>query len=199
MEFLLNELTHATFWVAVALILFLGVLVYAGAHKMIAKGLDERADKIKQEIDEASKLREEAQALLANYQRKKADAEKEAAEIVEQAKKEAELLRTTTALCGLRAPERLYTMPIPARIAQTPESAFTSRKMSRSKARYLVDIASAAASGSKLRPLVFLFANSKASLRISASGSLNSSSNNVQAQASVRAMTSVSTSRLTLA
>ena len=58
-----------------------------------------------------------------------------------------ELLRTTTALCGLRAPERLYTMPIPARIAQTPESAFTSRKMSRSKARYLVDIASAAASG----------------------------------------------------
>ena len=59
---------------------------------MVAKALDDRADAIKNELEDAQRLREEAQALLAEYQRKQRDAEKEAESIVEQAKAEAESL-----------------------------------------------------------------------------------------------------------
>lgn len=82
----------AEFWVAVAFVIFLGVLVYFGAHKMILNALDERSARIKAELDEARRLREEAQALLAEYQRKKGDAEREAAGILAGAKAEAERL-----------------------------------------------------------------------------------------------------------
>ena len=59
---------------------------------MIAKALDERAAKIRNELDEAQRLREEAQQLLAEYQSKRKEAEKEAADIVAAAKREADLL-----------------------------------------------------------------------------------------------------------
>jgi vacuolar-type H+-ATPase subunit H len=82
----------ATFWALVALIIFLGIVVYMKVPGMIAKSLDDRADKISNELEEARKLREEAQALLAEYQKKRKEAEKEAAEIVEAAKREAETI-----------------------------------------------------------------------------------------------------------
>ena len=85
-------LATAEFWVAVAFAIFVGVLIYLGAHKLIIDALDERAAKIKAELDEARRLREEAQSLLAEYERKKDDAAREAAGIIEGAKQEAERL-----------------------------------------------------------------------------------------------------------
>lgn len=93
MEFLINELSHATFWVAVAFFLFMGGVAYLGAFKMVGKILDDRADGIRKELDDARTLREDAQALLASYERKQKEAEKEAEEIITQAKHEADRLQ----------------------------------------------------------------------------------------------------------
>lgn len=79
----------ATFWSLVGLILFLGLLVYLKVPGMITRALDDRADKIRNELDEARRLREEAQQLLAEYQRKRKDAEKEASELIAAAEHEA--------------------------------------------------------------------------------------------------------------
>ncbi len=83
---------EAEFWVAVAFVLFIGVLGYFQVHKLIVKGVDDRRDRIKAELDEARVLKEEAQALLMQYQEKKQAAEQEAAAIVAGAKAEAERL-----------------------------------------------------------------------------------------------------------
>jgi F-type H+-transporting ATPase subunit b len=80
----------AEFWVAVAFVAFLGVLVYFGAHKMMVNYIDQRRDRIKAELDEALRLKEEAQALLAQYQRKQREAVEEAAAIIAGATAEAE-------------------------------------------------------------------------------------------------------------
>ncbi len=79
----------ATFWALVGLVIFLGIVVYLKVPGMIAKSLDERAAKISKELDEARTLREEAQALLAEYHRKRKEAEKEASDIVAAAGREA--------------------------------------------------------------------------------------------------------------
>jgi len=83
-----------TFWALVALVLFLLLIAYMGVPRLIGSALDKRADGIRNELDEARRLREEAQALLAEYQRKAREAEAEAEEIVEQAKREADALGT---------------------------------------------------------------------------------------------------------
>ena len=80
----------ATFWAFISLILFLALLVYVKVPEMVAKALDERADRIRRELEDARVLREEAQQLLAEYQRKRHEAEKEAAELVSAAQREAE-------------------------------------------------------------------------------------------------------------
>lgn len=82
----------ATFWAFVALIIFLGIVFYMKVPGMISKSLDERANKIRNELDEARRLREEAQQLLAEYQRKRKEAEQEAGDIVAAAKREADQL-----------------------------------------------------------------------------------------------------------
>jgi F-type H+-transporting ATPase subunit b len=79
----------AEFWVAVAFVVFLGGLIYLGVHEMALKYIDQRRDKIKAELDEARRLKEEAQALLAQYQRKQREAEQEAAAILAGATAEA--------------------------------------------------------------------------------------------------------------
>src|SRR5260221_12637056 len=84
------ELLHdPEFWVLVAFGIALGGLARK-AGPVIAKALDDRAVKIKAELDEAHKLREEAQRMLAEYQRKQRDALKEAEEIIAHARVEAE-------------------------------------------------------------------------------------------------------------
>jgi F-type H+-transporting ATPase subunit b len=80
----------AEFWVAIAFVLFIGVLGYFGVHKLILSSVDQRRDRIKADLDEARRLKEEAQALLAEYQHKQSEAEQEAAAIVAGAKAEAE-------------------------------------------------------------------------------------------------------------
>lgn len=81
---------EAETWVAIAFVVFVGGLGYIGVHKMLAKSLDDRAARIKAELDEARKLRDEAAGLLAEYQRKRQEAEGEAQEIIAGAKAEAE-------------------------------------------------------------------------------------------------------------
>lgn len=79
----------ATAWAFIALIVFLGGVLYLKVPGMITKALDDRSNKVRDDLEEARKLREEAQALLAEFQAKRKEAEKEAAEIVAGAKHEA--------------------------------------------------------------------------------------------------------------
>jgi F-type H+-transporting ATPase subunit b len=83
---------EAEAWVAVAFVLFLGILVYVGAHRRVIDGIDQRQARIKAELGEARRLREEAQALLVEYQRKRHDADREAEAIIATANAEAERL-----------------------------------------------------------------------------------------------------------
>jgi F-type H+-transporting ATPase subunit b len=80
------------FWVLLAFVIFTGVLVRFGVPKMALSALDERSARIKQALDEAQRLRSEAQAVLAQYQKKRAEAEKEAQAIIVSARVEAERL-----------------------------------------------------------------------------------------------------------
>jgi F-type H+-transporting ATPase subunit b len=84
------------FWVLISFILFIGLLVYLKVPAKVATMLDERAARIAKELDEARRLREEAQGLLAEYQRKRRDAEKEAEAIIAQAREEAEVFAVET-------------------------------------------------------------------------------------------------------
>ena len=79
-------------WVALAFVAFVAGLGYIGVHRIVAKSLDERSARIKAELDEARKLKDEAAQLLADYQRKRQQAESEAQEIISGAKAEAERL-----------------------------------------------------------------------------------------------------------
>jgi F-type H+-transporting ATPase subunit b len=92
MDFLLEP----EFWVAVSFFLFCGVVVYFGAHKKIASALDARAATIKKELEDARRLREEAEAVLADYKRKQGDAVKEVQSIIDLASKEAEIMAAET-------------------------------------------------------------------------------------------------------
>ena len=84
------------FWVAISFFIFVGVLLYLGVHKKLAAALDARAATIAKELDEAKRLREEAEKVLADYKRKQCDAVKEAEAIVSLAAKEAEILAAET-------------------------------------------------------------------------------------------------------
>ena len=81
-----------TFWVAVAFVILLGIAFYFKVHKALIGKLDERAARIKAQLDEAQTLREEAQKTLADYQRKQRDAT-ETERIIEHAKEESQRLR----------------------------------------------------------------------------------------------------------
>ncbi|HUG61939.1 MAG TPA: ATP F0F1 synthase subunit B [Methylomirabilota bacterium] len=78
-----------TFWTFIGLVVFLFLLGYLGVFGKVTVLLDGRATRIARELEEARRLREEAQALLAEYQKKRLAAEKEAEEIIETAKGEA--------------------------------------------------------------------------------------------------------------
>jgi len=81
---------EAEFWVAVAFVILMGVFGWFGIHRTILKALDHRSERIKQELDDARRLRDEAASLLADYKARHAAAEREAAEIITSAKEEAE-------------------------------------------------------------------------------------------------------------
>ena len=83
---------NAEFFVLLGFLAFLCLLYYLGVHRMIAKGLDARGEAIAEELRQASKLRDEATALLASFARKKVEAEAQAAAIVAEARAQAEQL-----------------------------------------------------------------------------------------------------------
>ncbi len=86
----------ATFWAFIAFLLFFAVIFWLKVPGKIGSSLDARAKKIENELEEARRLRDEAQSLLAEYQRKRREAEQEADDIVADAKAEAERLTAET-------------------------------------------------------------------------------------------------------
>lgn len=83
-------------WVAVAFAVFIGILVYVKVPKKVTDALDSKRDEIAKELDDARELREEAQALLAGYQRQQAEAQDQADAIVAQAEADAKALAAAT-------------------------------------------------------------------------------------------------------
>jgi len=89
-------LNDPVFWTGVAFAAFVAILLYVKLPSVIGKFLDDRADSIRSELEEARNLREQAQSVLAEYERKQRQAEKEAENIIIQAKVEAERLAEDT-------------------------------------------------------------------------------------------------------
>ena len=118
-------------WVAVAFVIFIGVILYVGAHKKMIDALDHRSARIKAELDDARRLRDEAAKLLADYQKKQREAEKEAEAIVADAKAEAE---------RVAAESRAKVEEFVARRTKLAES-----KIGQAEAQALADVRAAAA------------------------------------------------------
>jgi F-type H+-transporting ATPase subunit b len=112
----------AEFWAIVALILFVGVVLYIRVPRMLNTALDGQIKKIASELDEASRLRTEARALLDSYAGKRQQAETEAASIVTAAREEADRLakEAATALETLIARR---TKAVEEKIAQAEQQA----------------------------------------------------------------------------
>lgn len=85
------SLGNTNFIVTLGFLLFIAVLIYFKVPGMLAGMLDKRAEGIQDELDEARKLREEAQSLLASYERKQREVQDQADRIVAHARQEAEL------------------------------------------------------------------------------------------------------------
>jgi F-type H+-transporting ATPase subunit b len=77
-------------WVAIAFVILLALFAWLGIHRTVLTALDHRAQRIKAELDDARRLKDEAAKLLADYQARRASAEREAQEIVTNARAEAE-------------------------------------------------------------------------------------------------------------
>jgi F-type H+-transporting ATPase subunit b len=84
--------TWATIWATISLVIFIGIVIYFGVPKLITKMLDDRIAQIEEDLVQAKRLREEAEALLVDYERKRASAEGEAEGIITAAKEEAKRL-----------------------------------------------------------------------------------------------------------
>ena len=89
MELLLD----AHFWVGAAFVVFMGILVWAGVHKIAWKALGDAGAKVQAQLDEAEALRREAQDLLSQVRQQKESSERMAAEILARAQEEAERLQ----------------------------------------------------------------------------------------------------------
>ncbi|MFQ5623482.1 MAG: ATP F0F1 synthase subunit B [Paracoccaceae bacterium] len=84
------SLNNTNVVVSIAFIIFIGVLIYFGVHKKVSRLLDDRANNIRSELDEAQALRDEARALLASYERKQGEVNAQSEAIKEQARRDAE-------------------------------------------------------------------------------------------------------------
>ena len=82
--------TQPEFWVAIAFVILMAVFAWLGVHRTVLTALDHRAQRIKAELDDARRLKDEAAKLLADYQARRASAEREAQEIITNARAEAE-------------------------------------------------------------------------------------------------------------
>ena len=84
------DLDNTNFVVTLGFVIFVGILLYYQIPSTVLSMLDKRAEGVKADLAEARELREEAQTLLASYERKQKDVQAEADRIVENAKSEAE-------------------------------------------------------------------------------------------------------------
>jgi F-type H+-transporting ATPase subunit b len=112
----------ATFWATAALVLFIALMLYLKVPKLVAGQLDNQIKKIEVELAEAERLRAEAKALLEEYARKRADAEKEAEGIVAAAREEAFRL-TAEAGAALETLIARRTKAVEDKIAQAEQQA----------------------------------------------------------------------------
>jgi F-type H+-transporting ATPase subunit b len=119
------------FWVAVAFVILMIVFAYIGVHRTVLTALDHRRDRIKGELDEAGRLKDEAAKLLADYKARGASAEREAQEIIAAAKAEAE---------RIAAEAKTKMEDFVARRTKTAES-----KIALAEAQAIADVRSAAA------------------------------------------------------
>jgi F-type H+-transporting ATPase subunit b len=88
----LYALDNAELWVAIGLVIFFGILVFAGVPKLVAGHLDAKGAQIQSELDEAQRLRVEAEALLAQIRKEKAEAEAQAREMLAAAEADARIM-----------------------------------------------------------------------------------------------------------
>jgi F-type H+-transporting ATPase subunit b len=119
------------FWVAVAFVILMGVFGYFGIHRTVLTALDHRSARIKAELDDARRLKEEAAKLLAEYKARHAAAEGEAQEIIAAAKVEAERIASEA---------KVKMEDFVARRTKTAES-----KIALAEAQALADVRAAAA------------------------------------------------------
>ncbi|RZN12461.1 ATP F0F1 synthase subunit B [Bradyrhizobium genosp. SA-3] len=119
------------FWVAVAFVILMVVFGYLGIFKTAMTALDHRADRIKAELDDAARLKQEAAKVLADYKARSAAAEREAADIIANAKSEAE---------RIAADAKAKMEDFVARRTKTAES-----KIALAEAQALADVRAAAA------------------------------------------------------
>ncbi len=118
-------------WVAIAFLILMGLFGYLGVHRTVLKALDHRAERIKGELDEARRLKDEAAKVLADYNARRATAEREAEEIVAAARAEAERIATEA---------KAKMEDFVARRTKTAES-----KIAQAEAQALSDVRAAAA------------------------------------------------------
>jgi F-type H+-transporting ATPase subunit b len=81
-------------WVAVAFIILMCVFAYFGVHRTVLKALDNRSARIKAELDDARRLKDEAAKVLGDYKARRASTEREAEDIIANARSEAERIAT---------------------------------------------------------------------------------------------------------
>lgn len=124
-------LSQPEFWVAVAFVVLVGIFIYVGVPGVVTKALDHRADRIKAELDDARRLKEEAAALVADYKARYASAEREAQDIVTNAKADAERI-------AVEAKARMEDF-----VARRTKAAET--KIAQAEAQALADVRAAAA------------------------------------------------------
>ena len=86
----MSLLQDSHFVVGISFVVFFGLLAYLGVHKLIGRALDDRAGRIRDELDEVRRLREEAQAIFAEFERKHREVHPQVGEIVAHAKLEAD-------------------------------------------------------------------------------------------------------------
>ena len=141
-------------WVAVAFVLFVALLIYLKLPARITALLDERAARIAKELAEAKRLREEAQALLDEYKRKRVQAEKDAEDIVALARREAEAYAHETRVKLTETLER-RTKQAEQKIAQAEQQAVkdvrtAATDVAIAAATELLGVAAGGAKGAKL-------------------------------------------------
>ena len=119
------------FWVAVAFVILMVVFAWLGVHRTVLTALDHRSERIKAELDDARRLKEEAAQLLEQYKTRRASAEREAEEIISGARAEAE---------RIAAEAKTKMEDFVARRTKTAES-----KIALAEAQALADVRAAAA------------------------------------------------------